>query len=458
MPIIILIPTVICILTLYRGTVQQAFFNIYIPIFMLFPIYFWWKIAALPPIDVAEAVLLPLGIAILLRERHRWRFSLTDLWLAVFLFTTWFADYKAGLSTHSTFDLFSSLITCGVPYMAGKLLIEQPRARIATVKRIVFLLVVVSVIGAYEYRMGQNPFTLIWARFFPGEDFAWKTQIRWGWGRVSGPYGQSELAGLILFFGLILTLYLSFYKLWEPKFARARWLPGKKSKYLVWTLGLTLLMTQARGPWLGCLLALPIAFIGRSRNTRRSILIVLALILIAAPITYAGFKAYVGAAPTADQSTEDRQSAAYRSQMIDGYLPIAVEGGAFGWGQHFPRLKFFDSIDNEYLFVALTQGWVGLAAFSFICLHTLYNFTATALFAPDRRDRSFGWSMTGIFAGFLFTIFTVYLGNQPFQLFFLLAGWSQAMRLNLPQFPEEAGTPTSLESRKPKFTFEHVYT
>ena len=27
-----------------------------------------------------------------------------------------------------------------------------------------------------------------------------------------------------------------------------------------------------------------------------------------------------------------------------------------GWGQHFPRLIGLDSIDNEYLLVALTQG------------------------------------------------------------------------------------------------------
>ena len=46
---IVLIPFVVCVVALFRGTVQQAFLNVYVPIFMLFPIYFWLKLAALPP-------------------------------------------------------------------------------------------------------------------------------------------------------------------------------------------------------------------------------------------------------------------------------------------------------------------------------------------------------------------------------------------------------------------------
>ena len=440
MPIIVLIPALICILALFRDSVPKAFLNVYLPVFMLFPIYFYWKVAALPPITVSQAVLLPLGIAILARELPRWRFSSMDLWMAVFIFTSCFADSLAGLDTASTFDLFSNLTIALVPYMAGKLLIEQSGIRIPVLKRIVFLLFVASVIGAYEYRMGQNPFSLFWARFFPGESFAWKTQIRWGFGRVSGPYGQSELAGMILFFGLVLTLYLSFYKLWEPKFSRAPWLPGSKSKILAWTLGLTLLMTQARGPWLGALLAVPVALIGRSRRVLRSALIVLALGLVVAPAIYLGLKSYISAAPT----TAEQDSARYRSDMLDNYTPIAEQGGPWGWGQNFPRVQGFDSIDNEYLFVALTQGWVGLAAFCLLGAQTLFNLTNAAFFSRKDRDRSFAWSMLGIFAGLLLTLFTVYLGNQPFELFFLLVGWSEALRTR--------------RAPQPHAVFQQVYT
>ncbi len=443
MPFIILIPFVICVIALVRGTVQQAFLNVYLPVFMLCPIYFFWKIAALPPIDVSQAILVPLGLAMLLREMPRWRLSTMDLWMALFLFSTYYADADANLSTTSIFDLFNSCTLLLVPYMAGKLLIEQPGARIATVKRIVFLLLIASLIGAYEYRMGKNPYTLMWARFFPGEKFAWKTQIRWGWGRVSGPYGQSELAGIIFFSGLILSLYLSFSNLWEPKFASwGRRLPGSKGRITAAVLALTLLMTQARGPWLGCLLGLPIALIGRSKRTLRASLLVAGLGLVVAPVVYYGLKTYVD---TGSTKSEEHQSAAYRSQLLDDYIPIAEQGGPFGWGQRFPQILGLDSIDNEYLLVALVQGWVGLCAFTLICLQTLYNFATAAIFSRNREDRLFGWSMLGIFAGFMLTIFTVFLGNQPLQLFFLIAGWSQVLRVRPVR-------------KQPQFAFEHVYT
>jgi hypothetical protein len=52
--------------------------------------------------------------------------------------------------------------------------------------------------------------------------------------------------------------------------------------------------------------------------------------------------------------------------------------------------------------------------------------------------------MLGVFVGLLITIFTVFLGNQPYQLFFLMAGWSQAARVK--------------RSSQPELVFEQVYT
>ena len=38
----------------------------------------------------------------------------------------------------------------------------------------------------------------------------------------------------------------------------------------------------------------------------------------------------------------------------------------------------------------------------------------------------------------MLTVFTVFLGNQPFELFFLLIGWSQALRLQKQEAPKPA--------------------
>lgn len=439
MEIIILIPTVLCLAMYFRYSVQQVFLNLYIPLFALFPMYYFWKVAALPPIDLGDAILLPLGLGILLKEMPRWRITTADIWIGLFVFTGYYADHLALRQTASIFDLFQVVCAAVVPYMAGKVLIEQHDGRVATIKRILFCLFLACIVSAYEYRMQFNPFTLIWARFFPSEVFAWKTQIRWGFGRVSGPFGQSELAGIILLFALVLALWLSFYKLWEPKFAQARWLPFRKGTIITATIALTLLMTQARGPWLGAIVAVPIALVGRSKRVLRSALLVGSIGLVVGGLAYVGFKHYVNG-PT---SSDAQQTAQYRQQLLDNYLPIVKQGGAWGWGSDFPQAAGQGSIDNEYLFVALTQGYVGLVAFCLLAVETLLRLVWAAGFAPNRRDRYFAFSLLGIFAGVLLTIYTVYLGNQPYQLFFFLAGWAQAL-------------PTR-EATEPQLSFEHVY-
>ncbi len=440
MQIVILIPTALCILALFRDTVQRAFLNVYLPVFMLFPIYYYWKVASLPPIDLSEAALVPLGAAIVLKELPRWRLSLMDGWLALFMFSSAYADSLNHHSVASTFELFHAFAIALVPYMAGKVLIEHSDGRVAVVKRIVYLLFFASIISAYEYRMGQNPFTLMFARFFPDEKFAWKTQIRWGFGRVSGPYGQSELAGMMLFFGLVLALYLAYYHLWEPKFQRASWLPFKKSTVITWTIGLTLLLTQARGPWIGSLVAVPIAMIGRARRVLLASVVFGALCLVGGPLTYLGFQHYTDS----PSSSAEQETATYRAHLLDNYVPVAKAGGAWGWGQDFPRKEGQESIDNEYLFVALTQGWVGLLSFCMLAAGALYHLVMAAIYNPTKRDRYFAFSLLGIFIGLLVTVFTVFLGNQPYELFFLLLGWAQALRIR----PAE----------KAELAFEHVYT
>jgi hypothetical protein len=346
-----------------------------------------------------------------------------DISVAAFIFSSCYADYLADRQTAFIFILFSTLVTALVPYMIGKLLIEQHDARIATVKRIVFLLAICCVISAFEYRMGQNPFSLMFRHYFPGETFAWKTQIRWGFGRVSGPFGQSELAGIIFIFGLVLALWAGYYHLWPQRFRYFRRWPLSKSTTFIALIALTLLMTQARGPWIGALVAIPIAFIGRSKRVfRTAIITVLCLAVVIAAI-YVGLNRYASGRVT----SQEQETAQYRQQLLINYIPVAKAGGAWGWGQSFPRVGGQGSVDNEFLFVALTQGWVGLLTFCLIAAESMVHMAAYAFLAPEKSDRYFGWSLLGIMLGLLVTVFTVFLGLQTFQLFFLLAGWSQAL-------------------------------
>jgi hypothetical protein len=346
-----------------------------------------------------------------------------DLSLVAFIFSSCYADYLAERHTAFIFMLFSTIVTGLVPYMIGKLLIEQHHARVATVKRIVGLLGINCVISAFEYRMGQNPFSLMFRHYFPGETFAWKTQIRWGFGRVSGPFGQSELAGIVLIFGLVIALWAAYYQIWPQHFRYFRRWPLSKANTFIALIALTLLMTQARGPWIGVLVAIPVAFIGRSKRVLRTAMITALSLGIGITAVYIGLNRYASGRVT----SQEQETAQYRQQLITNYIPVAKAGGPWGWGQSFPRVGGQGSIDNELLFVTLTQGWVGLLAFCLIAVESMAHMLASALLAQEKSDRYFAWSMLGIMLGLLVTSFTVFLGLQTFQLFFLLAGWSQAL-------------------------------
>ncbi len=425
MQTILLIPAVLCIFSLFHSSASKTFQNVFLPVLLMLPTYYVWKVPALPPIDMTEAVLIPLAIAMCLRSLKDWRLSPMDLWMIVFVFTTCYADALKQRGTASTFQLFAGLCTAFGSYMAGKLLIEKHGQRIATVRRIVVCLFFASLFSAYEYRMGRNPYQIVMDRLLPEEQFGWKTQIRWGFGRVAGPFGQSELAGMMLLAGLVLALWLSYYDFWEPKFKYAPWLPFSKGQTITFVLGLTLILTQARGPWLGTLFAIPIAFIGRSRRVLRSTILVAVFGTVFGTGLYLGMKAYTDAPTT----TNEQENATYRAHLLENYTPVVKEGGLWGWGTTFPTEKGQTSIDNEYLFIAVTQGWVGFAAFCLICLGSIKNFASAILGSADKRERYFAFSLLGIFLGLLFTIVTVFLGNQSYLLFFLLVGWSEAMRM-----------------------------
>ena len=425
MQMIVLIPAVLCVFSLFKCSASKTFQNVFLPVLVMLPTYYFWKVPTLPPIDMNEAVLIPLAGAICLRHLKDWRKSPMDLWMAVFIFTTCYADTLKHRDTASTFQLFAGLFTALIPYVAAKLLIEQHGERIATVKRFVFCLFFASLFSEYEYRMGRNPYQMIMNQLLPEEQFGWKTQIRWGFGRVAGPFGQSELAGMMLLAGLVLALWLSYYDLWEPKFKYAPWLPFSKGRIITFILGLTLVLTQARGPWLGTLFAIPIAFIGRSRRVLRSTILVATFGIVFGAILYTGMKAYTDAPTT----TNEQENATYRAHLIENYTPVVKEGGLWGWGTEFPAEKGQVSIDNEYLFLAVTQGWVGFGAFCLICLGSMTNFVSAILNSTDKMEQYFAFSLLGIFLGLMFVIVTVFLGNQSYLLFFLLVGWSEAMRV-----------------------------
>lgn len=450
MQIVVLLPMLVCIVMLFRWPLPKVFLNIFLPAFIFIPSYYYWKVATLPPINLAAAVLLPLGIGVLIKLLPRWRFTTMDIWMAAYLVSTYVADKHSKHDTAAVFDLFNAVVEGFVPYMLGKLLIEQSNIRIQTARRLVALMAICCIVSQYEYRMAENPFTILWHRFFPDEAFAWKTQIRWGFGRVSGPWGQSELAGIIIIFTLMMAIWVGYAHPWREKFAAFPHHPFLKRTLLFGLLAFFLFSTQARGPWLGCIIALPIALVGKSRHILRNSILLACILVPVGAGAYTFAKLYT----SGSAASNEQQTAQYRSQLIDNYVPVARLGGAWGWGQDFPRVEGQESIDNEYLFVWLIQGWVGAVAFCLLAGESVLRTILAAIHAPTPQDRFFAFTFLGALVGMLLTITTVFLGNQTYQLFFLLAGWSQVMNTA----PRHAAPQHVAPQHEKQLTFANVLT
>jgi hypothetical protein len=442
MSAIILIPAAVCLGALFLWPPARVFRDIVLPILLLLPLFYQWKVKMLPPVDFADAALLPLGLGLALRSMSRWHLSSIDLAVLLFALSTCAADRLHGQSTASTFELFAAVSLVLVPYMAGKLLIEQDNARAATLKRLVLLIFTAGLLGGYEAPARNNLFRMAFGRFFfPDNVVAWGTQLRGGLGRITGPYADAELAGMMFLIGALLAAFLGKHYKWDGRLRVAPGWPVRKSALIALSIVFALFLTQSRGPELGLLFAAPIAWIGRSRHVLRTALLVTLLMTVGGFIAYQSLARY---AATRTPTSDEQETAQYRAVLLQQYLPMAEHSGAWGLGPHFPVIGKYKSVDNEYLFVALTSGYIGLGSLLAVIAGTLYNLVFACIYNPEKMDRAFAFTLLGIFVGLLVTIATVYLDFQPLIFFFLLAGWAQALRVR--------------HTKQPQPAFQQVYT
>ena len=145
------------------------------------------------------------------------------------------------------------------------------------------------------------------------------------------------------------------------------------------------------------------------------------------------------------------------TQSIDGNCWTATnrlckERKAFGWGiTTYPAMNGQTSIDNEYLRLAVTQGFVGLGLFVAIGAGSMFRLLRLAAQPIAIEDRALIVAHLAVLIGVMATITTVFLGEQAVVLFFLVVGWGQGMN------PQRVGD-TAMNRRVPKFQFERVLT
>jgi hypothetical protein len=452
MPFLQLIPGLIAAFLAWTKSPAVAFLDVYLPVMLLLPEYYRWVLPGLPThLTFSQVAVLPIAAVYFLR-RPRWRFSPGDLLVLGFALQLPYSEFRnAGYdeAQNLMFDMAAWIV---LPYALTKALVEPLGLRAVFARRLVFLLFCVSVASIFEFRLGTMPPRLILDRFFPGQGTGWVTTFRWGFARVAGPYGHAILAGIIFMIGFRIQRWLDWSGLWEPKFRKLPALGLSKARAITLGLFVGLLITMVRGPWIGAILAAGVTAIGRSQNRKRAFLgLAAAIVFVGVPAGVALYK--YAAVGRAQAKTPTQETAAYRKELIDKYVAIALQRKAWGWGRNtWPKVDGMRSIDNYYLLLTLMHGLTAVILLLTIFVATIVRLLVTEMRRPPPRLRgsSLGFTLAGIYVGIAFSIATVYMGNQLIPLFAVLTGWSEGYMLSHRQTaaPEARIAPATLAFRR----------
>ncbi|MGO9335886.1 MAG: O-antigen ligase family protein [Terracidiphilus sp.] len=476
MDLIILLPAIACWVALAKGPIRRALLNVYLPAVLLLPQYYSLRFPHLPPLTFADAAVLPLGAALWVTEMRRWRFDLMDVWVLLLAVS---AGLSEGMSTaladgtwkqlfsvntpplegnlaNGGLQLFQGLCAMVLPYMLGKLLIEQQGAeghpaRKRVIRRMVVLLAIVAGISVFDFLTGKSIWQMVFRHFFVGQQVGWMVQMRWGFGRAAGPFAHAILAGMIFLMGLIYCLWLWVF---APKWGTRKIFNGLPLTVRGLVLGAIvggLLMTQSRGPWIGVGLALVFALLMWKLPLGKATLAFVLVLAVFSVVAYYYGERYTNVDINRARSEEQR-NAVYRRELIRTFMPIIKERKAFGWGiTTLPTLNGQRSIDNEYLLLAATQGLTGLGLFLLILLGSITRLYRLARRPLATEDKALVFAHLTVLMGLMTSLTTVYLGEQALLLLFFVVGWIHGMN--------PAGATTKIgNARTEEFRFQTVLT
>jgi O-antigen ligase len=282
--------------------------------------------------------------------------------------------------------------------------------------------ILVGTLSPWEARMGSTPFD--WPRnVWPGGSEFARTLYRNGMRRTEGPFAQPICQGL--YFAMLLPLALW---MWDAGLVRRKGLVLAAAG----AFAVGLFLSQSRGPLAGAVLACALTLAAWSR--RRAILLTV-FVVVGGIVLFASFETirqhwFI---TRAEAVTEEQHSAAYRWEMLENYMEVVAERPWEGFGRNqIPVVKGQDSIDNQYLFLALTHGLP--AAWAYLCAlvaPVIALWSRLPRFRHDDRTARLGWAVASVLAMVAIVQVSVYAGTQTEQVMFLLEGLAVGLWIRL---------------------------
>jgi len=441
MSMIVLIPAFLAAYFAFTRSPHWAFINVYIPVFFLFPSYYHWKPKLIPDPNFAQAVIMPIMLAFLLRNLPGWRFSFTDILVIVFALFVSVSEYLNFGYKEAQNLMFNMLVSVLFPYILTKSLVEPAGLREEFAKRIVLMLCIIALLMAYEplFRSGFTIWHKILGRFFEGQGWRIRVNYRWGLVRANGPFTHPIMAGTTVAIGFCLQQWLQWS---QAGFSRIMGIRIPKLSYLITLILLAgLIAPLSRAPWIGTLLALMVVLflstlISLIRQPKTRYLLVVAIvssIVIGGIISANVFKQFASVSrEEATESSQERETIAYRFELYTTYGNIVMEKWAFGWGRGgWPTDKAQKSIDNHFMLLALNHGLVAVFSQLILFFYLMMRLFKHAISRPVSNPAKSGIDLMlfGILLHLFWSGTTVGLFNiNP--LVFMIFGWSEGYLLN----------------------------
>jgi hypothetical protein len=445
-----LVPLFISAFLVLNKKADKAFINVYLPCLLICPTYYMIRLPHLPPISPASGSLLPIGLSVLFAPRIPWRLKRMDLWVVLFMVSIGLSetlregDPKAGMLIW-----LQDFLEMFIPYIVGRQIIE-PKLRLETVKRIIFLFVWTTPFALYEYRFGVNPFTTIGSYF--GIAGGWFVQLRGGHARVAGPFAHAILAGILFVVAIGLNHYLQYLYKQNSNSLGPKMSLLQRYKVPALILPGLLFLTGSRMPMACGVLCYMLLLIPRFKSMKTGVITILSIVIIGGSIGYIGFEKYT-TVKEGQQSGEAQASAIYRRQLLENYAPVLEVGGWLGWGvDSFPRVPGQVSVDNNYLILQLAQGKLGRYSFILLGLEAVLSLALALRKFQSRETQYLAFSLMTSLIGIFVALTTVAMFEQVIQMLFLLLGWSQAVQ-DTYAFGARAAVANQPE---PKFRFRRV--
>jgi hypothetical protein len=414
-------------------SLERAFLYVWIPFFILMPESFYVDIPGLPDPSFMQAAIIPIVIALVLRQGFNVQLGLMEWLIAIYLVFRVVVDYSSrgyADAQNYTFFLLTSMLG---PYLLGRYLIKNRLMDIDTAKMFVLMFIIMFPMMIFELNYWVTPVYKLLAPLFPNAQSG--LSVRYGIARVHGSFTHPILACIMILIAYRLHRWLTWKGVWDQtqsgllgifqRISMAMRVP--MSSQISIMLLLTAMLTISRGPWLGGLFGAVIAAIGHRPDPKKILYVVVPLMVLTAVIGGLLLNDYLSPGPGISLSYE-AGTLLYRKSLLDRYFGFVLERPFTGWGlTTTPRLPGMESVDNGFLLMALEHGLPAPLLFIAMLAFAIVSQIYFAIQGDDDKP-AIGFTFAGIYVMCFIAFTTVYIGAQTMPMIFLLLGWGESIR------------------------------